>query len=122
MNNRIKSLADVKLPGKDKLRESVIKRYSEQDICDFPFKRCMAEDATKLLEQGHVIKTDIVYDCAVPADSCTDVVWVLELEDKNTVSYILLKCNTVPSEDDTFWGYSHMVFERYDFESFPKYI
>lgn len=122
MDNRIKSLADVKLPGKDKLREIVIKKYSDKEVWELPFTRCLVTDAIKLLEQGRIVKVDIVCDCFIPADNFTDIMWMLEFENKDTIYYILLKCITESTEDDVVFGYTHMIFERYDFESFPKYI
>lgn len=122
MDNRIKSLADVKLPGKEELRTIVFEKYMEQDVWELPFTRCLVTDAIQLLEQGRIVKVDIACDCYIPADNFTDIMWVLEFENKDVIYYILLKCITEPSEDDMVYGYSHMVFERYDFESFPKYI
>ena len=122
MSKRIKSLADVKLPGKDKLREIIIKEYSDKDVWEFPFTRCLVTDAIQLLEQGRIVKVDITCDCYIPADNFTDIMWVLEFENKEAIYYVLLKCITEPAEDDLVYGYSHMIFERYDFESFPKCI
>lgn len=122
MDNRIKSLADVKLPGKEVLRALVSKKYLEQDVWDLPFANCMVSDARDLLERGHIVYMDTVLDGPDFNDRCTDIMWILEFENKDVIYYILLKCITEPSEDDMVYGYSHMVFERYNFESFPKYI
>lgn len=122
MDNRIKSLADVKLPGKEVLRALVSKKYLEQDVWDLPFANCMVSDARDLLERGHIVYMDTVLDGPDFNDRCTDIMWILEFENEHAVYYVLLKCITEPSEDDMVYGYSHMIFERYDFESFPKYI
>lgn len=122
MDNRIKSLADVKLPGKEELRTIVIKNYLEQDVWDLPFVSCMVSDACDLLERGHLIKMDAVFDSHDFDDRCTDIMWLVELEKEYSICYVLLRCITEPAEGDMVYGYSHMVFERYNFESFPKYI
>lgn len=122
MDNRIKSLADVKMPGKEELRRIVLMKYMGQNAWELPFTRCMVMDAVELLKQGHIVETDVSYDCYVPADKFTDIMWILEFESKSAIYYTLLKCTSEPSADDMVFGYTHMIFERYDFESFPKYI
>ena len=120
MNNRIKSLADVKLPGKEELRTIVFKKYLEQDVWNLPFADCMVSDARDLLERGHIAYMDTVFDGPDFNDRCTDIMWILEFENEHAVYYVLLKCITEPSEDDMVYGYSHLIFKKYDFEYFPR--
>lgn len=122
MNDLILSLPDVKLIEKEELRAIVFKKYWEQDVWELPFVSCMVSDACGLLEQGHIIKMDPVIDWPNMNIRCTDIMWVLEFENNDAIYYILLKCSTEPSEEDMTYGYSHITFEKYDFEIFYKYI
>ena len=122
MTNRIKSLADVKLPSKEELRAIVFNKYLALDEWNMPFVNCKVCDACYLLEHGHIMKMETVFDDFEFIARCTDIIWLIEIEQEHAIYYVLLKCTTEPAENDIDNGYSHMVFEKYNFEIIPRYI
>ena len=119
MSSRIIPLADVENPTKNKneeRRKFAIEKCLRSEFGDFEYMKCLSDNALRMLENGTIVWSTAALDTFYSMDNCTDILWLIEFDTIGSTYYTLLKLSTEPHEDDLAFGYSHMVFERYDFE------
>lgn len=117
MCNRIISLAEVKIQKneREERREYITERILPE-LLELDFNKCLINEGLELLKNGNIIWQNASYDCFYSVDNCTDIYWLIEMEETIAAYYTILKLSTNPHKDDLVFGFSHMFFERYDIE------
>lgn len=121
--NNIKRLVDVKPGTLQKVSADVMRMVESAEVWDLPFEKISLQSGTSILQNGKIVHIEPCVDSGPSEDEdylFTDMLIFLELDNRKTVDFILLKIATAPDEYDLEHEYSHMIFSIHVFANMNK--
>lgn len=122
MSNKIKPLADVKPGTLQEVRADIIRLIKSADGWDWPFKEIPLDSGINILTNGRILFVEPCIDEKPGEETVffTDLLILLEIEDRENVTYMLLMLAADVDECDVDVGFTHLYFSSHAITSLNK--